>query len=247
MTGPLYEPVHPDDLYARLGQMVAEMPDLRGAGEVTVETNRWLGRALSLVELIADSGDRLSMKIAMQNLNGVLRQTNAQTIEAIVLSALARAELRASPELQGRFIAANSPHQAFVAVGNVLRTAKTAVLIIDAYADATALSDFAVQAEEGVAIHLLTDATKCKPDLNPAIERWRSQYADLRPLMVALAAPKALHDRLIIVDGHEVWSVGQSLNGIGKSSPSAIMKVPAEAAGEKNAAYDQIWIGAEQI
>lgn len=237
----------PDDIYVRLGQMVAAMPQLSAPADVTRETNRWLGQALVLVELIGDHSDRISMKLAMQNLNGSLREMNAQTIESIVLSALARAELRASPELHGRFISAGSPHQAFVAVGNVLRLARNEVLMVDAYADSRALSDFAIQAEEGVEIQLLTDVGKKKPDLEPAIERWRIQYEGNRPLRVGLAQPPALHDRLIVIDGRDVWSMGQSLNGIGKNSPTAIFKVPPEAAEEKIAAYRSIWSAAEQI
>jgi hypothetical protein len=227
--------------------MVAEMPQLRAPADVTHETNKWLGRALALVELIGDAADRISMKVAMQNLNGPLREANAQTIETIVLSALAKAELLASPEVQGRFISAGTPYEAFVAVGNVLRLAKSDVLVVDAYADSKALSDFAIQAAEGVAILLLTDAAKKKPDLEPAIRRWREQYKDARPLKVALAQPPALHDRLIVIDGQDVWSMGQSLNGIGKNSPTAILKIPTEAAQEKIAAYKDIWSSAEQI
>lgn len=240
-------PLTPDDLYLRLGQMVAQMPNLHGPDPVPRETNEWLGRALALVELIADLGDKISMNVSMQSLNTVSRQRNAQAIESIVMSALARAELRASAEVQGRFIPVGSPYQAFVAVGNVLRLANEEILIVDAYADATLLSDFATQASQGVTIRLLVNGSNQKPDLEPAIQRWRQEYADQRPLAVRLAQPHTLHDRIIIVDQQAVWSIGQSFNGIGKRSPTAIVKTPADMATEKIAAYEQIWQSARQI
>jgi hypothetical protein len=128
-----------------------------------------------------------------------------------------------------------------------LRLAKTELLIVDPYADSSALTDFASQAAEGVSIRLLTDAAKKKPDLEPAIRTWRNQYADARPLAVALAQPRALHDRILVVDSAGAWSIGQSLNGIGKNSPTAIIKMPAATAQEKIAAYEDIWNAAVQI
>lgn len=224
------------------------MPPLDVPGAIPRETNNWLANALILVEAsAAPVADVIIMKSAINHLNGPLRDMNAQTIIGTVLAALARAELGASPEAQGRYIPAESPHSAFAAVGKVLRIAKADLMIVDAYAAATALSDFAIQAETEVSIRILTDAEKRKADLEPATARWRAQYSDKRPLTVGLAPTHALHDRLIIVDKQEVWSVGQSLNGIAKRSPTAILKVPAEAAAEKIAAYEAIWASAQQI
>jgi hypothetical protein len=43
----------PEELYLRLGSLVAEMPDLVNAS-ITPETNTWMGRAAALLEASGD-------------------------------------------------------------------------------------------------------------------------------------------------------------------------------------------------
>jgi hypothetical protein len=79
--------------------------------------------------------------------------------------------------------------------------------------DEKALTDFAPLAPEGVTIRLLSDQREHKPSLPPATERWKGQHGQKRPLEVRLAAPRTLHDRLIIIDAVEqlarLLSIGQ--------------------------------------
>ena len=60
--------------------------------------------------------------MAVKNLTGELRARHAETIVAIVLGALAKAELDAPPGLQGTFIVADNTFEAVAAVRRVLRT-----------------------------------------------------------------------------------------------------------------------------
>ena len=78
----------PEELYLQLGALVEEMPDLAN-GPITSDVNKWLGRASVLVEKTGDLANTVALKVASQNLNTALRETNAQTIGAIVYTALA--------------------------------------------------------------------------------------------------------------------------------------------------------------
>ena len=51
-----------------------------------------------------------------------------------------------------------------------------------------------------------------KPSLKPAVERWVLQYDSVRPLEARIAAPRLLHDRLLIVDHKVAWVLTQSMN-----------------------------------
>ena len=94
----------PEALYLQLGSLVAEMPDLAN-GPITPEVNRWLGRAITLVE--ATGADTAALKTAVQFLAiPDVREFNAQGIAATVHAALAKAELEAPAAVQGSFIAA---------------------------------------------------------------------------------------------------------------------------------------------
>lgn len=227
-------------LYLQLGQLVASVPDLL-AGPITNDTNQWLGRASALVEAVGNLADITAFNVSAQNLNGALRASNAQTISVIVQRALAKAEMNAPASVKGAFVAAGSAFVAFAAVGKVVSQAKIGVLIVDPYADEKALTDFAVQAQEGVAIRILADEASLKPTLKPAKERWIQQFGGARPIEVRLAAAKTLHDRLIFLDVKDVWSLTQSLNAFAARSPASIIRLDGEISVMKIAAYEPIW------
>jgi hypothetical protein len=75
-------------------------------------------------------------------------------VAQIMHRALARAELRAPVASQGAFIAAGNSFEAFAAVGKVLSAVTTDVLIVDPYADEKLLTDYAMQAPEGIGVRV---------------------------------------------------------------------------------------------
>jgi hypothetical protein len=56
-----------------------------------------------------------------------------------------------------------------------------------------------------------------------------------------------LHDRLIIVDGAQVWVLTQSLNAFVVRSPATIVRVDGETAALKIKAYQDIWDKAKPL
>jgi hypothetical protein len=238
--------IAPEALYLQLGQLVAEMPDLTNA-PITQDLNQWLGRASALVKEVGNLADVVAINVAANNLNSVLRDSHAQSIAAIVHRALAVAEMNAPAGAKGAFIAAGSSFDAFSAVGKVLARAQGDILIVDPYADGKALTDFAVQASEGVAIRILAGQSEHKATLSPAAQNWAKQFADTRPLEVRLAPAKTLHDRLIILDGKEAWSLTQSLNAFAARSPATIVRLDDEIAAMKVAAYEPLWQAAQSL
>jgi hypothetical protein len=232
----------PEALYAQLGSLVAEMPDLAN-GPITPEINRWLGRAVVLVE--ATGEDPIALKVACQMLD-VYRAMNAQTIASFVYRALAKAELNAPAAVQGTFIAAGHTFDAFTAVGKVLGTAKTDVLMVDPFADEKVLTDYAVLAPDNVTVRLLADQADYKKSLKPAAEHWVRQFPT-RPLSVRLAPPKTLHDRLILVDGATAWTLGQSFNKLVERAHTSLVRMDPESGERKIASYQAMWNGAAPL
>jgi hypothetical protein len=233
--------ITPEAIYLQLGQLVADMPDL-ATGPITREMNDWMGRAIALIEL-ADpfAADIAALKIACRNLNSPIRALNAQAIASIVHQALAKAELRAPVGMRGAFIAAGHKFDAFSAVAEVLAMAKADVLMIDPYADAKALTHYAVLANENVSVRLLADAADYKASLKPAAEFWGQQHGALRPLEVRLAPAKTLHDRLIQLDGSTVWVLGQSFKDLATRSHTSLVRMDPDPAALKIAAYTHLW------
>jgi hypothetical protein len=231
----------PEELYLQLGNLVAEMPDLAHC-PITPEVNRWLGRASTLVEQVISRAEATPMRVACQNLPTVLREINAQTIASFVHQALAQVELIAPARVQGSFIAAGSTLDAYAAVGRVLGMAKTDVLMVDPYADVKAVTQYAVLAPDSVAVRILADAASHKATLKPAAEKWVQQFGQSRaPLEVRLASAKTLHDRLIIVDGIDVWGLGQSFNKLAERAHTSLVRMDPETGALKVAAYSEMW------
>jgi hypothetical protein len=78
--------------------------------------------------------------------------------------------------------------------------------------------------------------------LKPAIEKWRRQFGATRPLEVRAAPPRKLHDRHIMLDRLDVWTVGQSFNALAEHSHSGITKtIDPLVSADKIAAYEDIW------
>jgi len=77
--------------------------------------------------------------------------------------ALARAEHTAPPSVRGAVVAVGNTLDAYMAVRKVLSTAKSEVLLVDPYAGAKVLTDYAVLASDKVAVRLLTNEAEYEP------------------------------------------------------------------------------------
>jgi hypothetical protein len=235
-------------VYFQLGALIAETPnDLAGPSALSLQSLQWVGRACVLVEQVGNTKDIISIRSASDLLGGLLREMSAQQIQSIVHRSFATAELNAPVGSQGAFIPVGHAFDAFSAIGKLVAPAKFRVMIVDPYMDEKALTDFAPLIPEFVSIQLLVDEKDHKAGLLPAKNRWLSQYGTARPLELRVASARTLHDRLINVDGKDVWSLTQSLNAFATRAPATILKVDSETAKLKINFYDQMWQAAKSI
>lgn len=155
----------------------------------------------------------------------------------IMLAALhvleAEAGLKASASARGAFIPMGNAFDAMTAIGKVLTGAKHDLLIVDPYMDEKALTDFGLLAPESVFVRLLADEHNHKPTLQPAVDRWKKQYGQKRPLAARLDKTRRLHDRLIFVDRADVWILTQSLKDFAARSPASMVRTDSDAAALK--------------
>lgn len=228
--------------YISVGRLIEEQPD--DADEHAVL--RWIGRATAIAkEIDFVSSAELAAISSSTHIAGTHR--TVQKANAVLYRLLAQAELAAPMSDQGAFIAAGSALDAMSAIGRVLVQATQRLRIVDPYMDSKALTDFATLANEGVEIELLTDEKSVWPTFEPALARFRQQYGSKRPAHARLAAPRSLHDRLIVVDDKTVYTVTQSLNALANRSPASIVRVDGDSARLKIDAYDQFWASARAV
>jgi len=238
------DPLTSEAIYLRLGSLIADTPDLKA--DPTPETHRWVAQVLALIEAgdLAERMGIISFQVASQNLHGVMRDVNWSTILAIAHQALARAELHAPAELQGAFIAAGHAFDAFAAVAKAMGTATGDVFIVDKYADAKLLTDYAVLAPETVSVRVLAGAMYSK-SLKPAAQHWAQQMK--QPLEVRLGPPASLHDRAILVDGKTAFGLGQSFKDLATRAHTTLVRMPSDVGSEKIEAYELMWSSATPI
>lgn len=237
----------PQSLYVQLGRLLETMPDLNAAGKPSVETLQWLGRAAILVEASGHLVDSVAFNLAVENLKVPTFGANpADKIAIILFRTLARFEAISPPGVSGRFIPVGNHFDAFSAIGKVLQTAKQDILIVDPYLDEKVLTEFGLAVPEQVRLRLLTGEAEYKSSLRPATANWIAQYGAQRPLEVRLAAPKALHDRAIFIDGAVAWALTQSLNNFAGRSPAEIIRTD-DMASMKIAAYEGVWANSQQL
>lgn len=250
-------PIDPQQLYVQLGRLVEAMPNLEH-GPISTPVLQWLSRAHALVFATGSADDVFKLKTATDELqhtalpsadayDQAVRRTAARNVATIVYRALAIAELNAPAAAQGSFIPAGNAFDAFAAMTKVLTTATRDVLIVDPYMDEKTLTEFVPLVPERVFTRLLADEKGHKATLVPAAKAWVTQHGSTRPLEVRLTAPRALHDRLIIMDGATVWVLTQSLNAFAARAPASIVRVNDDTAGLKVAAYQGIWNSAATL
>lgn len=237
----------PSDILLKLTDLVRRTPNLR-ADPLDSELNAWLGSATALVEAAGDTIDTITIKVAAQGLDSVLRARNAQTIETIVRHTLARLELESpSPAYAGTQLPVGQPFSNLAAIGDILALASQEIFIIDPYADGTMLARFVGFAHEGVRVRVLGDSKTKQPTLQPALTDWLKQYGARRPLSVRLSPAGALHNRDIIVDGREVWRTGQSLKDMAIRSPDTLEKMAAALAQSEISHYEAVWLTSMEV
>ena len=234
-------------IYEQLGYLMVSRPDLLSTDPGSPEAMQWLGRAYALVQVVGDDNDSIAFRQAVTKLNGPAMGHWVRIIDTIVYRALAIAELQAPAGAQGAFIPAGGVFDAMAAVAKVLRSATSAVLIVDPYMDEIALTDFAVVAPEAVTVRLLADQASHKLSLKPAVTRWIAQHGATRPVEARLASPRTLHDRLIVVDESSVWILTQSLNAFATRAPGMIHRVNPDTAVLKAVAYSEMWQAARPL
>ncbi len=236
-------------LFAQLKELATSVPDLeaRPLDMTDPEILTWLGRLSAAVDELGDVPDRVSLNIAVDNLQSMAQSNSVSKIMVILYRALARVEAKIPAASRGAFIAAGSPFDALKTIGNLFGEAKASIRIIDPYLDEKVLTNFATMAAENVVIELLADAATVKGGLKPAAAAWAAQYGVSRPVDARLAPSKLLHDRLVIIDGTTVWDLSQSIKDFAARSPASASKADDELAAMKIGAYDVIWHSATAV
>lgn len=239
-----WRPMDSTEGLIRARGLVQTEPNFRTIGDdnqVSPETLKWIGQLAALIDAMKLTKESLNLSLAEGMLVRSQGSNGGTQIRAVLYKVLACAELNAPAAAQGAFIAAGDQVDAYGVISKILETASSRLLIVDPYMDATLVTDFLAAVPEGVEMRLLADEASVKDTLVPAAHRWKEQHGISRPLEARFASKRSLHDRLIIVDDSQVWSLTQSIKDFAKRSHAAALKVDEETGVLKITAYSDAW------
>jgi hypothetical protein len=233
-------PLTPERLYFELGRLIAEMPELT-SGPITPDVQRWLASAAALVKSSGSLTEALQLMVACEHLDGPLRARNAKTIANILHRVVAKAEMNASREVRGSVLLIGENLDAYMAVRRLLATASSDALLVEPDATSRVLADYATLAPERVTVRLLADEAQYRPSLIRGVQRWQQLFGDRRNLMVRVASPNTLYERLILLDGERAWVLGVPFSHLAKRTHTALVRMRPEEEVRKIAVYAEIW------
>lgn len=230
----------PEQLRALLEQAISSAPTLEFDKTRTIDEERWLSRAETLVEASGSVPDLLNFRVARGKL-GTYHHSMSE-IMGPLLNAFERVELYAPASGQGRFIPPGETWNGYAALVKVIQPPCTDLLIVDPYLDGGAFVDLMPQTNASSLVRCLTIKGSYHESLMSASRKWQSDPIGVtHPVEVRYGPTRSLHDRMIIVDMREVWLVSQSLKDIAARSPATLIKADPELAGLKSVHYDELW------
>lgn len=201
----------------------------------------WLGQAHALV-MKWRAADAMMLRVSSDML-GSFASTRAGHVGEILGTlhrAVADLELGLPTATQQTF-GPSAIYDFFKALNAVVSSAQKSLLIVDPYMDEDIFDHYLSAMKPSVHVRLLMRESAAK--LKPAYERFALQHAT----KVDARKSKALHDRVVAVDGSECWVVGQSIKDAAASKPTYLAPLSPDVATLKIADYETIWNAASAI
>ena len=123
----------------------------------------------------------------------------------------------------------------FKALNEVVSSARASLLIVDPYMDDQIFDAYLSNAKAGVAVRLLVG--KYAANVKAAAAKFAAQHG----IAVEVRSSKAIHDRLVFVDGDACWVLGQSIKDAAVAKPTYLAPLSPDVGAPKLAQYEQIW------
>ena len=236
----------PETFYLELGRLIADIPEL-ASGPITADVQRCLARANALVKSSGSLTDALQLKVASENLDGPLRVRNAENITNILHRMFVKAEANVPREVRGSVLLIGGNLDAYRAIGRLLVTASSDVLLVEPDAGGKFIADYAILTTERITVRLLADEAQYRPSLIRGVQQWQQRFGDTRNLMVRVASANLLHERLILLDGGRAWVLGAPFSLLVKRTHTTLIRMRPEEEARKIAMYAEIWEEAKPL
>jgi hypothetical protein len=227
-------------LLAELQLMANNIPDFRSFTSTSREHFEWLGKTHALIARW-NSPEAISFSMVSGFL-GMPQTREGHLIKLMGILHRALADLQLdTPSKPDQAFGPGAVYDFFKALKDLLSTATKTVMVVDPYLDDQVFDTYVSGINLSVNVNLLT--TKVGEQFRPALDRYRSQHAQ----EIQVRKTKAIHDRVVMIDGNSCWVLGQSINNAAKTKPTYIAPVSSDTAAEKIRTYQEIWNASESV
>jgi hypothetical protein len=232
--------MEPQILLAQLRALIERAPDLESYSPTSREHMVWLGQAHALVDrwnrLESISFKSASNLLSMES----IRQIQIGQIFGILHRAIADLELQVPSDIEVNF-AAGDVYDFFKALNKVIASAEKSLFIVDPYLDESVFDHYLNSRQPEVKVRLLLSHKA--EDVLPASQKYIAQYGEV----LELRKSKALHDRVVFIDGYVCWLIGQSVKDAAKAKPTYLVQLPPDVVSAKLQNYEDIWSSANAL
>ena len=232
--------MEPELLLAQLRALFERVPDFETYTPTSKDHMIWLGQAHALVSRW-NTLEAISLKGAADFLPiDLMRDNNVAKIYGIIQRAIADLELTV-PDATSSVFKAGEVYDVFRALNKVIGSAEKSIFIIDPYLDDTIFNHYLIARKPNVSVRLLL--SKNADQLKPAAEKYITQFGKV----LEVKKTRAVHDRVIFIDGYVCWVLGQSLSHAAQAKPTYLAPLSPDVITAKLEEYDRIWAGANEI
>jgi hypothetical protein len=232
----------PEQLLALLQAAIENAPAFEPQKPLTDEEVRWLGRADALLDASGLVSAIVSFRAARQRI-GIHNIFSRTDLLLPLHDAFSRMELQVPASMKGSFIAGGDTRNGYSAIVRIMQTDCDDLFIIDPYISSALFTDLAPVVKARAGLRCLTaKRADNHPSLLAVAKKWAGDSISTGiSVEVRYTNPANLHDRLIIVDGQEVWLLSQSMKDIAKRSPASISRAEPELGQMKAQHYEALW------
>ena len=232
--------MEPEVLLAQLRALFERAPDFELYSPTSREHMVWLGQAHALISrwnrLEASSFQSASDFLPME----LIRENNVAKLFGIIQRAIADLELQV-PDNTRTVFKSGEVYDVFRALNEVISSAEKSIFIIDPYLDDSVFNHYLTSRKPEVKVRLLL--SKNADQLKAAAEKYNQQFGNV----VEIRKTKAVHDRVIFLDGYVCWVLGQSLKDAAKAKPTYLAPLAPDVVQAKLQDYEDIWASANEI
>ncbi|HOB53854.1 MAG TPA: hypothetical protein PK176_15485 [Acidobacteriota bacterium] len=219
----------------KLKELIKNKSIIEKLGPKSEQGISWLEEARAYTTLVDQQlGDELShytmlicLPLSANSLGPIWVNT-----QGVIRTAIVKLE-QENPAQGEKIYGPGDAYDIYRDLSQILAEAKTDIFIVDPYADHEVFDLYFQKIGEGVRIRLLL--RKLSENLRSLSEKIRAKPG----VQFEVRSSDRIHDRVIFIDTHDCWVIGQSIKDAGMNKPTYLL--PVVSVQDMAALYEDAW------